>query len=152
MSAGGGGKGIRNADILHNSQLAALDKDADLQRLLRSERLMAHIRAVDLAPDRPRALKRLREAHPEFNDFVGKAVKVVSCPALQTGADELQRRAAQEERKAAVARLVEEARAEAARVEEGEGEDEDEDEEEEEDEDEDEEDEDEENEEHDRNK
>jgi hypothetical protein len=104
------------AIILHESQLAALDKDPELQKLLRSERLRAHIQAVDAAPDRARALKRLRLSHPDFDGFVAKTVSVVSSRDLQTGADEL-RRAAQDARKAAVARLVEEARLEAARLE-----------------------------------
>jgi len=110
-----GGAGVRGTEsiILHASQLAALDKDPEIQRLLRSERLKEHIHAVDSAPDRCRALKRVRSSHPEFDEFVAKSVSVVSNRDLQTGMDEL-RRAAQELRKAEVARLIEEARVEAS--------------------------------------
>jgi len=77
-------------DILSAEQLAALDRSHDLSAMLRSERLQKHILQVDGAANRQGALKRLRTAAPEFNEFVGKLLRltetaVVVRPAETTG-------------------------------------------------------------------
>jgi hypothetical protein len=64
--------------IIPIEHLQALDKDSEIQVLLRSKRLAEHILMIDDAGDRPLALKRLRDTHPEFNGFVTNVLRVVN--------------------------------------------------------------------------
>jgi hypothetical protein len=101
-----------SAIILNEHQLSALNNNNDVNRLLRSERLKAHIEAVDTAPDRSLALKKLRLSHPEFDLFVCNMLQVVTASEnLSESEDELHK-AAREERRREVARLIEEAKQE----------------------------------------
>ena len=63
-------------ELLSSEQLHALDRDQELQTLLRSERLTKHILHIDEAPDRVKALKRLRSTVPEFHAFCGAILKI----------------------------------------------------------------------------
>ena len=71
-------KDSRSEAIIPIEHLHALDKDADIQALLRSKRLAEHILMIDDAGDRPLALKRLRDSHPEFNGFVTSVLRIVN--------------------------------------------------------------------------
>ena len=88
--------------ILHKIQLTALDEDAEIQILLRSHRLGEHILYIDSAPDRSRALKRLRESHPEFEYFVDKILKTCTASEGKVGVEKNRQHALKEDLKALV--------------------------------------------------
>lgn len=104
--------------VLHPAQLAALDKNHEIQSLIKSSRLTSHIHQVDSANDRQETLKRMRENIPEFEEFACKMLKVVKCANTQsTGLsgvlpDHGSTRRSIEKRE--IQQLLEEAKAEAA--------------------------------------
>jgi hypothetical protein len=66
------GKGL-SLDLLTTAQQDKMRSSKRIRSLLKCKRLRTHISMVDSAPSdeqRSAALKRLRSAVPEFNDFV----------------------------------------------------------------------------------
>ena len=104
-----------SAVLLNSDQLAALDKNGDIQSLIRSTRLTSHIMQVDSASDRQGTLKRMRQNVPEFDEFIGKVLKVVS-DAGQKSVQDVNTALKKEATKKEIQRLLKEAEKEAEAV------------------------------------
>lgn len=75
-SAGGGGIDVENItgqhDILSREEVQALLKSSALKSVLKNKRLRDDILKIENSGNRQSALKKLRIAKPEFNEFVSK--------------------------------------------------------------------------------
>jgi zinc finger HIT domain-containing protein 3 len=102
---------INEVELLSSEQLEALDRDQELQTLLRSERLAKHILQIDEATNRQGALKRLRATVPEFHSFCGTVLNVIEATRPKESKIDAATSKAKMEREEELRRLVIEAEA-----------------------------------------
>jgi len=96
-AATGPSRSVALPELLHPNQLAALRESPWLRQSLKSQRLCAQIKSIDEAEpsERQAALRRVRAANPEFDQFVCKLLSENS-DALSTAVAGLKRKALEE--------------------------------------------------------